>query len=118
MSNLAFSLIVISAGMHAIWNLLVKRSRHKTVFIWWMFVASFSIFTVNLPFTPEPFQVPNTGTLQMVGIGAACYVIYHLLNGRAYQDGDLSVIYPLSQTAMIYVPIWGALLLGERFAVQ
>jgi drug/metabolite transporter (DMT)-like permease len=118
MSNLAFTLIVISAVMHAIWNLLVKRSRHKTVFIWWMFVASFIIFTVALPFSPEHFQAPGTETLQMVGIGSICYVLYHLLNGRAYRGGDLSVVYPLSQTSMIYVPIWGAALLGERFSIQ
>lgn len=118
MSNIAFTLIVISAIMHAIWNLLVKRSRHKTVFIWWMFVASFIIFTLALPFVPEPFHSPNTETLQMVGIGAACYVLYHLLNGRAYRGGDLSVVYPLSQSSMIYVPIWGVALLGERFSLQ
>ena len=40
MSTLAFSLILVSAVMHALWNLLVKRSRDKTVFIWWMFVMS------------------------------------------------------------------------------
>jgi drug/metabolite transporter (DMT)-like permease len=118
MSNLAFCLIVISAVMHAIWNLLVKRSRHKTVFIWWMFVASFIIFTAILPFTPGPFEAPSTGTLLMVSIGAVCYVLYHLLNGRAYRGGDLSVVYPLSQSSMIYVPIWGVALLGERFSLQ
>src|SRR6185369_8828027 len=117
MSNLAFTLIVISAVMHAIWNLLVKRSRHKTVFIWWMFVASFGLFTAFLPLLSEPFHWPGTETLLMVGIGAICFVLYHLLNGRAYQDGDLSVVYPLSQTSMIYVPIWGVLLLGERLSV-
>jgi drug/metabolite transporter (DMT)-like permease len=118
MSNLAFSLIVVSAVMHAIWNLLVKRSRHKTVFIWWMFVASFTIFTVMLPFVSDPFQAPGTETIEMIGIGAVCYVLYHLLNGRAYRGGDLSVVYPLSQSSMIYVPIWGVALLGERFSIQ
>jgi drug/metabolite transporter (DMT)-like permease len=117
MSNLAFSLIVISAIMHALWNLLVKRSRHKTVFIWWMFVASFGIFTATLPLATEPFRLPDSKTWILVGIGAACFVLYHLLNGRAYQSGDLSVVYPLSQTSMVYVPIWGILLLGERLSL-
>jgi len=116
MSNLAFSLIVVSAVMHAIWNLLVKRSRHKTVFIWWMFVASFGLFTASLPLVPEPFLWPGVETLQMIGIGAAAFALYHLFNGRAYQDGDLSIVYPLSQTSMVYVPIWGVVLLGERLS--
>lgn len=117
MSNLAFTLIIISAVMHAIWNLLVKQSRHKTVFIWWMFAASFALFTVLLPLVPEPFRWPGRETVLMIAIGAVSFMLYHLLNGRAYQDGDLSVVYPLSQTSMIYVPIWGVILLGERLSL-
>jgi len=48
MSNLAFTLILFSAIMHALWNLLVKKSRQKTVFIWWMFVSSGLMFTLLL----------------------------------------------------------------------
>lgn len=117
MSNLAFSLIIISAVMHAVWNLLVKRSRHKTVFIWWMFIASCGLFTLALPLVPEPFLWPGAETLLMLAIGSICFVLYHLFNGRAYQDGDLSVVYPLCQTSMVYVPIWGVALLGERFTI-
>lgn len=114
MSTLAFFLIVTSAVMHALWNLLVKRCRHKTVFIWWMFVASSTLFSLTLPFVPERFTWPGFHTLLMASIGASCFVLYHLLNGRAYRDGDLSVVYPLTQTSIIYVPIWGMSLLGER----
>lgn len=117
MSTLTFSLIVISAVMHALWNLLVKRSRHKTVFIWWMFVASGTLFTVSLPLAPEPFARPEIETLVMVTVGAACFVLYHLFNGRAYRGGDLSIVYPLSQTSMIWVPLWGIGLLGERISL-
>ena len=117
MSALAFSLIVFSAVMHALWNLLVKRSRHKTAFIWWMFVASGTLFTLSLPLAPEPFVWPENETLLMITVGAVCFVLYHLFNGRAYRGGDLSIVYPLSQTSMIWVPLWGITLLGERLSV-
>lgn len=117
MSHFAFTLIIISAVMHALWNLLVKRSRHKTVFIWWMFVASGGLFSLIIPLVAEPFQIPDTHTLLMVSLGAVCFVLYHLFNGRAYRGGDLSVVYPLCQTSMVYVPIWGVLLLGERLSI-
>src|SRR5512137_2837262 len=117
MSPIAFSLILVSAVMHALWNLLVKRSRHKTVFIWWMFVCSFSLFTLTLPLAPGSFSQPEPFTILMISIGGACFVLYHLFNGRAYRGGDLSVIYPLCQTSMIYVPIWGILLLGEKLSI-
>lgn len=116
MSPLAFSLILVSAVMHALWNLLVKRSRHKTVFIWWMFVASSTLFTLTLPFATAGFSLPEPFTLVMITIGAACFVLYHLFNGRAYRGGDLSVIYPLCQTSMVYVPVWGVLLLKEKLS--
>ncbi|KAB0666727.1 EamA family transporter [Oryzomonas japonica] len=117
MSTPAFTLIVISAVMHALWNLLVKRSTHKTVFIWWMFIASSLLFSLCLPLVAEPFRWPGSQTVFMIAIGAVCYVLYHLFNGRAYRGGDLSVVYPLSQTSMIYVPIWGMILLRERLSV-
>jgi drug/metabolite transporter (DMT)-like permease len=117
MSLLPFLLIIISAVMHALWNLLVKRSRHKTVFIWWMFVASSALYTVTLPLVPEPFHWPNPHTWFLIAAGATCFVLYHLFNGRAYRGGDLSIIYPLSQTSMIYVPIWGMTLLNERLSI-
>ena len=118
MNTLAFTLIVISALMHALWNMLVKRSRHKTVFIWWMFVASSGLFTLAISLVPGPFHRPSTETLLMVAIGAVCFVLYHLFNGRAYRGGDLSVVYPLCQTSMIYVPIWGMILLGEHLSIR
>ncbi len=102
--------------MHALWNLLVKRSTHKTAFIWWMFIASAALFTLVLPLAPEPFTWPEPLTLAMITLGATCFVLYHLLNGRAYECGDLSIVYPLSQTSMIWVPLWGMIVLGERLS--
>ena len=113
MSTLAFSLILFSALMHALWNLLVKRSRDKTIYIWWMFLVSATIFTALLPFLPGPFPLPPPRIFALAAGGGLCFVLYHIANGQAYRSGDLSLVYPLSQTSMLYVPIWGALLLGE-----
>ncbi len=113
MSSLAFTLILFSALMHAFWNLLVKRSQDKTVFIWWMFVASGSLMNVGLPFVGA-FPLPSLRVFGLAAIGAFCFMLYHLFNGRAYRSGDLSLTYPLAQTSMFWVPIWGVLILGEK----
>ncbi len=116
MQTLALLLIIFSAFMHALWNLLVKQSRDKTVFIWWMFLSSGSLMTLMtlgsglLP--PLSFRL-----LFLAAGGAVCFVLYHWLGGFAYRDGDLSVTYPLAQTAMLYVPIWGVLILGEKLSL-
>lgn len=114
MSTLAFSLILLSALMHALWNLLVKQSRDKTAFIWWMFCCSGSLFTLVLLLAPGRFPPLSPRYLLLGFSGAVCFVFYHLFTGRAYREGDLSMTYPLAQTAMLYVPIWGVLLLGEH----
>jgi drug/metabolite transporter (DMT)-like permease len=118
MSSEAFTLILFSALMHALWNLLVKRSRDKTVFIWWMFVVSGSLLNLVVWARSEPWPVPTPTVLLMVLGGAVCFVLYHLFNGRAYQTGDLSLAYPLSQTSMLYVPLWGVLVFGEQLSLS
>lgn len=115
METLALVLIIISAFMHALWNLLVKQSRDKTVFIWWMFLSSGSIMTL-ITFGLGLFPPLNFHLLLLAAGGAVCFVLYHWLGGYAYRDGDLSVTYPLAQTAMFYVPLWGVLLLGEQLS--
>ena len=113
MSTLAFTLILFSAFMHALWNLLVKRSKDKTIFIWWMFVTSGSLMVLALPMA-GPFPLPSWRVIGLAAVGAACFMLYHLFTGRAYRSGDLSLLYPLAQTSMFWVPIWGVLILGEK----
>lgn len=117
MSTLAFILILSSALMHALWNLLVKCSRDKTIFIWWMFIASGGMFNILVWSLPAPFPSLTPQILALSAGGGGCFVLYHLLTGRAYRDGDLSMTYPLAQTATAYVPMWGVLLLGEELSV-
>jgi drug/metabolite transporter (DMT)-like permease len=113
MSTLAFTLILFSALMHAFWNLLVKRSQDKTVFIWWMFVASGSLMVMALPVVGS-FPLPSWRVVGLAAMGGVCFMLYHLFTGRAYRSGDLSLIYPLAQTSMFWVPVWGVLILDEK----
>jgi drug/metabolite transporter (DMT)-like permease len=58
-----------------------------------------------------------TSRYLLLAAGAAfCFVLYHWFTGKAYREGDLSITYPLAQTSMLYVPIWGVLLLGEQLS--
>jgi len=117
MNTLALLLIVFSALMHALWNLLVKQSRDKTIFIWWMFACSWSLMSIFM--FGSGFGLPELSvrSLLLAAAAAVCFVLYHWFTGVAYRDGDLSLTYPLAQTSMLYVPIWGVLLLGESLSV-
>jgi len=114
MDSLALLLIVFSALMHALWNLLVKQSRDKTIFIWWMFVCSWSLMSLFMLVSGFDLHDISPRYLMLAAAAACCFVLYHWFTGAAYRSGDLSLTYPLAQTSMLYVPIWGVLLLGER----
>ena len=116
MSYSAFILIAFSGIMHAVYNLLIKQSRNKTVFIWWMFSWSTALFSTLLPFLPGPFTMPDAEIMILAAAGAFCFVLYHLFTGRAYSCGDLSLTYPLTQTSIVYVPFWGVMMLGEQLS--
>lgn len=117
MSDLAFTLIIFSSVMHALWNLLVKQSRYKTVFIWWMFVSSGLMFSLLLLLLRQPIPAPDSRVLLMALGGGGCFALYHLLTGRAYSGGDISLTYPLCQTSMLYVPLWGMIIMGEQLSL-
>ena len=116
MENLALLFIFFSALMHALWNLLVKQSRDKTIFIWWMFLFSWLLMSV-LTFALELFPIITWRSLLLAALAAGCFSVYHWLGGYAYREGDLSLTYPLAQTAMLYVPLWGILFLGEQLTL-
>jgi drug/metabolite transporter (DMT)-like permease len=116
MDSLALLLIVFSALMHALWNLLVKQSRDKTIFIWWMFVCSWSLMSVFMFGAGLGLPEISPRSLVLAASAAVCFVLYHWFTGVAYREGDLSLTYPLAQTAMLYVPIWGVLVLGESLS--
>lgn len=107
MTSAAFFFIAFSALMHALWNLLVKRSRDKTVFIWWMFLVAGALLNIAHLLDVRPFPAPSPKMLLLAMGGGLCFVLYHLFCGRAYRGGDLSLTYPLTQTSMLYVPLWG-----------
>ncbi len=115
METLALLLILFSALMHALWNLMVKQSHDKTVFIWWMFLCSWLLMNL-LMVSLDLFPVVTPRLIALAALAAFCFVLFHWLGGFAYRQGDLSVTYPLVQTAMIYVPIWGVLFLGEQLS--
>jgi drug/metabolite transporter (DMT)-like permease len=116
METAALLLIIFSAFTHACWNLLVKQSRDKTVFIWWMFVSAWSMMSL-ITWGLDLFPTLSWRLVVLAACSAVCFALYHWFGGYAYREGDLSVTYPLAQTAMFYVPIWGVFFLGENLSL-
>jgi len=109
---IALLLILISAVIHALWNFLTKQSRDKLSFIWWSMLAIlFIYFPLFLWYLRQssPFLNENWFWPILSGFFQA---VYCALLALAYEQGDLSIIYPLSRgSAPVFITI-GAILLG------
>lgn len=110
MSILAIALLLTSAALHALWNLLLKQSPEKYIAMGWQVIISgiFSVFA--LFFTGLP---PRSMWLFAV-ISMTLEAIYFVLLSFAYSDHDFSLVYPVARgAAPALVVIWSILFLGE-----
>jgi drug/metabolite transporter (DMT)-like permease len=110
MPILALALLLSSATLHALWNLILKQSQDKYLAMGWQVIISsiFSIFAIF--FTGLP---PRSMWLFAL-ISMTLEAIYFGLLSFAYNDHDFSLIYPVARgAAPALVAIWTALFLRE-----
>src|SRR4051794_25286636 len=111
MSIIAILLLLVSAGIHSVWNFLSKRSLDKPSFLWLALVVVGVVLWPVLFLFP-PVQPAGWVFILISGVMEAGYFI---LLGGAYQRGDLSLVYPLVRgSAPLFVTLFAALFLGER----
>ena len=102
MDPTAIGLILISAVFHASWNGLVKRSPDQESFLWWMSLTSLltllPVFYIILPDWSLPLNA-----LPFLLISGVAQSLYFLFLGKAYEYGDLSIVYPLTRSSPLFV---------------
>ena len=116
MTALSLALVLISAVAHSIWNLLLKQSGHKEVFIWCM-LATASLLMVPVGavlFWLHPFGYPGWA---FVAATIALHMLYFVWLGMSYSRSDLSLVYPIARgIGPMLVPILAVSILGESVA--
>ncbi len=110
MPILAIALLLASAVLHALWNLLLKQSDKKYIAMGWQIIISGIISVFALFFTGLP---PRSMWLFALLSGILEAVYFGLLT-FAYNDHDFSLVYPVARgAAPALVVIWSALFLAE-----
>ncbi len=110
MPPFAIVLLMISAGMHAWWNLILKQSPIKYLAMNWQVLLSgaaalLALFLVGLP----PSVLWGFAVLS-----ALLEAMYFFLLMYAYTDHDFSLIYPIARgAAPALVVLWAAFFLKE-----
>ena len=107
----AILLLVLAAVIHSVWNLLTKKSLDKQVFLWLSLVV---LSVVCLPvfiylFTP----FPSKAWIYIISSGAL-EAVYCILLTKAYQNGDLSLVYPIARgSAPVFATLLAVFFLNE-----
>ena len=113
MSGLALGLVLLSAVIHAGWNLLAKRGLNQEVFIWLAQVVTGVILLPLGLYLLSRYPIDATGWVFVAGT-VLLHVFYFLFLGRGYARADLSVVYPIARgMGPAVVPVLGVLVLGE-----
>ena len=110
MPTLAIFLLLTSAFMHALWNLILKQSEVKYVAMNWQVLLSGAAAIVAIFFVGLP---PRSMWL-FAGLSTILEMLYFLLLMYAYTDHDFSLIYPIARgAAPALLAVWAALFLHE-----
>ncbi|MCB0012520.1 MAG: EamA family transporter [Anaerolineales bacterium] len=114
MSLLPFSLVIISAVTHGIWNFLAKSANQKDVFIGLSKISEALIFLPLYLFLllRTGYGDPRWGSFVVVAAGFV-FLNYFFLS-QAYKRADLSVAYPISRASTLFLPLLSFFFLGER----
>src|SRR4051794_37914795 len=106
----AFSLALGAAFLHAIWNVLLAGARDSESAT---AVATLCGVALLAPVALITGDV-SSAALPFAAASAALHVAYLALLARAYQGGEVSVVYPVSRgSAPVLVLVFGAVFLSE-----
>lgn len=111
MPILALVLLLLSASLHALWNLLLKKSQEKYSAMGWQVILSgvFAFFIlIFIGFPPRSMWL-------FAMISMTLEAVYFILLSNAYSDHDFSLVYPIARgTAPALLMLWSVLFLREK----
>jgi drug/metabolite transporter (DMT)-like permease len=113
---LALILIMVAAFLHAGWNVLAKVSKDTFALMWWASLFGTLGYGVWLLSSSGIYLNPDSWVPFI--ISAIAETGYFVTLVRAYSEGDLSLVYPISRgSAPIFAAFWSALVFAEKLPV-
>jgi drug/metabolite transporter (DMT)-like permease len=115
-----FTLVVAAAFFHALWNFVARKVTGNLVVIWLALLAGCLALLPGIIVLAVlgriPLQVPAAAVGCIVATGLLHGVYFHLL-GRAYERGEISVVYPILRGSGIgLTAILASLILKEEIS--
>ena len=117
MTATALLLVLAAAFLHAFWNYLAKKSRNKIAFIWWFILCAVVFYFPMFLYFYVGSKISAVGWACVVATGIL-HTFYFFFVGSSYEQGDLSVVYPLARGfGPFWVPILAVVILGEHLSL-
>ncbi|MBI4515531.1 MAG: EamA family transporter [Deltaproteobacteria bacterium] len=105
MTPVAIGLVLLSALLHAAWNLFGKDSQDKSAFFFAQGLTVLALFWPAVLWLWPAEPISRWGWI-LVLLSAVAHGGYALYLVKSYEAGDLSVAYPLSRSAPALVLLW------------
>ncbi len=108
----AIGLLILSAALHATWNLLLKQAGDKFIASWWALVVGAGVSIIGLLL----IHLPPSRMWPFAVVSSLVEAAYFWLLSRGYQDHDFTLIYPIGRgAAPAFLTLWAILFLSEKF---
>jgi drug/metabolite transporter (DMT)-like permease len=112
MSVFNLLLILGSACIHVVAHVALKRTTNRAALVWWMLLWGGVLFLPILFFGWQPIPALAWGVMLLSAVFEA---LYFASIAKAYQTGDLSLVYPLARgAAPMFLLLWSSVFLQER----
>ncbi|MBO9443743.1 EamA family transporter [Phaeobacter italicus] len=115
MTPFVIAIILSAAMLHAIWNAIVKTAVDRTTTLGLVALGHVIPGAVMVAVLP----LPELQSLWYVALSTVVHFGYFYMLGRAYQHGDLSVVYPIARGIVpALVGLWAMIFVGEVLPLQ
>lgn len=108
MNSQTLTLIFIAAILHAVWNIILKKTQDNLTALWLQMLVTVIYL---MPFSLICFGLPPKESLPTLFFSGIMQAAYYVLLGKCYQSGNLSIVYPLTRgSAPVFVCIFSVVL--------
>jgi uncharacterized membrane protein len=115
MSPRELGLVLLSAVLHAAWNVAAKRHSEPAAFLFLLLGLTASVTVLVLPLVP--LAVWASPVALWIAWSSVLHGLSFIVLARAYERGDLSLVYPISRSTPALVPLFAVPWLGERLSL-
>ena len=118
MTTFAIVLVVLSAAMHAGRNFLTKKAADKQAFVWWYEIVGLLLFTPLFGAYVDPTALGSANCWLLITVSGLLHFAYWVFLTKALENGDLSLVYPITRSSPALVLLISMIVLNEDVSLR